>query len=321
MGNYHARCGAGEKPEVATPEAYLSLFGQIPEFDQKLATIRKYNISCSIIIQAVSQLQEIYDKKWNTIAANCDTKIMLGSSDTETIEWLMKFLGKKTTIVQNLSVQSNGTSESYNKSSIELLTSNQIQSMDGDECLVLVRGVAPYYGKKFKTQLHPEWEYAQKTKGTFIIKGGGEITKTIPWHLRNKTNVVSGSINGSTPEIEEKKSENTPDPSLSESAKDRRERRRKLLNKARKENAKEEYRKAQETLEEKDERNKKLAEEAASTAPDEAPEPSPEMIQELIDSFGIKMDDDEETIKEKVRTMMQVNQYSGDTLKYIASNC
>lgn len=33
MGNYHARCGAGEKPEVETPEAYLSLFGQIPKFD------------------------------------------------------------------------------------------------------------------------------------------------------------------------------------------------------------------------------------------------------------------------------------------------
>ena len=26
MGNYHARCGVGEKPEVETPEAYLSLF-------------------------------------------------------------------------------------------------------------------------------------------------------------------------------------------------------------------------------------------------------------------------------------------------------
>ncbi len=26
MGNYHARCGAGEKPEVETPAAYLSLF-------------------------------------------------------------------------------------------------------------------------------------------------------------------------------------------------------------------------------------------------------------------------------------------------------
>jgi hypothetical protein len=27
MGNYHARCGVGEKPEVVTPEAYLSLLG------------------------------------------------------------------------------------------------------------------------------------------------------------------------------------------------------------------------------------------------------------------------------------------------------
>lgn len=29
MGNYHARCGAGEKPEVETPEAYLSLLGEM----------------------------------------------------------------------------------------------------------------------------------------------------------------------------------------------------------------------------------------------------------------------------------------------------
>ena len=34
MGNYHVRCGAGEKPEVLAPEAYLSLFGQIPNFDK-----------------------------------------------------------------------------------------------------------------------------------------------------------------------------------------------------------------------------------------------------------------------------------------------
>lgn len=28
MGNYHARCGAGEKPEVVTSEVYLSLLTQ-----------------------------------------------------------------------------------------------------------------------------------------------------------------------------------------------------------------------------------------------------------------------------------------------------
>ncbi|MDX5022655.1 TraG/TraD family protein, partial [Streptococcus suis] len=39
MGNYHARCGAGEKPEVVTPEAYLSLFGEIPDFAEQTSTV------------------------------------------------------------------------------------------------------------------------------------------------------------------------------------------------------------------------------------------------------------------------------------------
>ena len=53
MGNYHARCGAGEKPEVVTPEAYLSLLGSIPDFSKKLATCRKYSISATIILQSI----------------------------------------------------------------------------------------------------------------------------------------------------------------------------------------------------------------------------------------------------------------------------
>ena len=71
MGNYHARCGAGEKPEVETPEAYLSLFGQIPNFDKLIATIRSREISASIILQSQSQLKAIYKDNADTIAGNC----------------------------------------------------------------------------------------------------------------------------------------------------------------------------------------------------------------------------------------------------------
>ena len=67
MGNYHARCGAGEKPEVETPEAYLSLFGQIPNFDKLIATIRSREISASIILQSKSQLKAIYKDNADTI--------------------------------------------------------------------------------------------------------------------------------------------------------------------------------------------------------------------------------------------------------------
>lgn len=38
--------------------------GTIPEFDKKLATMRKYEISCTIIIQALSQLKAMYKDEW-----------------------------------------------------------------------------------------------------------------------------------------------------------------------------------------------------------------------------------------------------------------
>ena len=71
MGNYHARCGAAEKPEVVTPEAYLSLFGEILDFDKMLSTMRKYEISCTIILQSLSQIKAKYDKIWETLVGNC----------------------------------------------------------------------------------------------------------------------------------------------------------------------------------------------------------------------------------------------------------
>ena len=86
MGNYHARCGAGEKPEVETPEAYLSLFGQIPKFDKLIATIRSREISASIILQSQSQLKTIYKDAAETILGNCDTMLFLGGKESSTLK-------------------------------------------------------------------------------------------------------------------------------------------------------------------------------------------------------------------------------------------
>ena len=85
MGNYHARCGVGEKPEVVTPEAYLSLFGQIPKFEKLIATIRSREISASIILQSQSQLKAIYKDNADTIVGNCDTTLFLGGKEKTTL--------------------------------------------------------------------------------------------------------------------------------------------------------------------------------------------------------------------------------------------
>ena len=78
MGNYHARCGVGEKPEVITSEAYLSLFGQIPRFDKLIATIRSREMSASIILQSQSQLKAIYKDAAEIILDNADSTLFLG---------------------------------------------------------------------------------------------------------------------------------------------------------------------------------------------------------------------------------------------------
>ena len=96
MGNYHARCGAGEKPEVETPEAYLSLFGQIPKFDKLIATIRSREISASIILQSQSQLKTIYKDAADTITGNCDCTLFLGGKEKSTLKEISEVLGKET---------------------------------------------------------------------------------------------------------------------------------------------------------------------------------------------------------------------------------
>ena len=112
MGNYHARCGAGEKPEVETPEAYLSLFGQIPQFEKLIATIRSRKISASIFLQSKSQLKALYKDNASTIEGNCDTTLFLGGKEKDTLKDLAEILGKETIDLYNTS-DTRGTSQSY----------------------------------------------------------------------------------------------------------------------------------------------------------------------------------------------------------------
>lgn len=186
--------------------------GQIPKFDKKLSTIRKYEISCAIIVQALSQLKEIYEKKWNTIVANCDSKILLGCDDPETNKWMVEMLGKKTTIVENTSWQGEGQgSTSYNRSSQDLITIDQIGLMQDDECIVRIRGNHPYYGKKYELTQHPNYKEAIKKKGTFIIPISDAVKNRVEgpyWMRRLKEDNSNISLDSKVKEVVSSKTRN-----------------------------------------------------------------------------------------------------------------
>ena len=110
-GNCHVRCGAGENSEMISKN-YLSLFGQIPNFDKLIATIRSREISASIILQAKSQLKAIYKDNADTIEGNCDTTLFLGGKEKSTLKEISESLGKETIDSFNTS-NTRGQSESY----------------------------------------------------------------------------------------------------------------------------------------------------------------------------------------------------------------
>lgn len=161
MGNYHVRCGAGEKPEVATPEAYLSLFGQIPQFEKLIATIRSREISAAIVLQSKSQLKAIYKDNAEIIADNCDSTLFLGGKGKNAKE-LSEDLGKETIDLFNTSeTRSNQKSYglNYQKTGKALMSQDEIAVMDGEMCILQIRGTRPFFSKKYDITKHPKYKY------------------------------------------------------------------------------------------------------------------------------------------------------------------
>ena len=132
--------------------------GKIPEFPEKVATIRKYEISVAIILQSLSQIKKMYKDDWSGISGNCDTTIYLGGgADQETTEWISKLLGKETRVVLNESYGKGGGSASLNRQGVELYSPSQLRTMPEEDCLVIQKSLNAYKGKKYKSIKHPMW--------------------------------------------------------------------------------------------------------------------------------------------------------------------
>lgn len=135
--------------------------GTIPEFDTKLATMRKYEISCSIILQALSQLKARYKDEWEVLIGNCDSFLFIGGSDATTLKYVSDKLGAGTIDVVNSSRsqgRSSSSSRSTNKDKRELMTSDELATMDNENCVLFVRGEYPFFSKKYKLERHPNYK-------------------------------------------------------------------------------------------------------------------------------------------------------------------
>ena len=136
--------------------------GQIPQFDKLIATIRSREISASIILQSQSQLKAIYKDNADTIVGNCDTMLFLGGKEKTTLKEISEILGKET--IDSFNTSENRGKEishglNYQKLGKELMTQDEIATMDGGMCILQVRGIRPFFSKKYDITKHPRYKY------------------------------------------------------------------------------------------------------------------------------------------------------------------
>ena len=180
MGNYHARCGAGEKPEVETPEAYLSLLSLPDDFDKILSVMRSRGVSVSIILQNLAQLKALFEKQWESIIGNCDEFLYLGGNEQSTHKYVSELLGKET-IDTNTYGKSEGRSGSYSTnyqiSGRELLTPDEVRMLDNRYAILFIRGELPVMDLKYDILKHPNVAYTADGKGG--VYQHGAVTKNV----------------------------------------------------------------------------------------------------------------------------------------------
>ena len=145
--------------------------GQIPNLEKLVTTIRRREISACLFLQAKYQLKAIYKDHCDTIIGNMDSQLFLDGSEPSTLKDLSQALGMETIDMYNTE-ESRGNNPSfstnYQKAGKDLMTMDEMAVLDGDKCILQLRGVRLFLSDKYDVTQHPIYkepgEYDERNK-------------------------------------------------------------------------------------------------------------------------------------------------------------
>lgn len=115
----------------------------IPDFDKIISVIRSRDISVSLVIQSLSQLEGLYDHaRSRTIINNCDNWLYLGGLDLQT--------------AQEISIRLNRTVQT-------------VLNLPHQEAVLLTRGQAPRRCEKYQPEKHPGYFAALRDSARTLV--------------------------------------------------------------------------------------------------------------------------------------------------------
>lgn len=149
----HAKLKNGKNPKLPYHVRFLmdefANIGELPEFKDKLATVRGYEISCMVIVQSITQLKGMYPDDFEVVDANCPFTVFLGGDENTNNEYLSKKIGKTTVKGANISLDNKQkANSSYNLEERDLMKPEELGRMDHLKEVVLVYGEQPMFDDK-----------------------------------------------------------------------------------------------------------------------------------------------------------------------------
>ncbi len=111
------------------------------------------------------------DPTFNFLVSMIYSQLFLGGTEPFTLKDLSQDLGKETIDMYSTG-ESRGNNPSYSmnyqKSGKDLMTIDELAVMDGDKCILQLRGVRPFLSDKYDVTQHPLYketgEYDEKNK-------------------------------------------------------------------------------------------------------------------------------------------------------------
>ncbi len=154
---------ASGDPALAVPVRIfldeMANVGHVPQFNEKLSTMRKYRISCVPIFQSLAQLKTCFKEDWEVVIGNCDTLVFLGGAEPSECEMLSKRLGKMSVKTYSYGNSASGSSDNQQQIGRDVLTADEIERMKNTEQLIFIRGVRPFCTEKYTYEHHPNYKY------------------------------------------------------------------------------------------------------------------------------------------------------------------
>lgn len=133
--------------------------GEIPEFKDKLATVRQYDISCTVICQTITQLKGMYPDDYEVIDGNCPQVIFLGGDENSNNEYLSKKMGETTKKGSTASLDNKKVNIGTQNEGGALMRPEDFGRIDNSQTILFIYSEQPVMDEKFDYPKHYNYKY------------------------------------------------------------------------------------------------------------------------------------------------------------------